>query len=25
MQKFLLDIPRAGPSCRERHGMKQAA
>ena len=25
MQKFLLEIPRAGPSCRERHGMKQAA
>jgi ferredoxin len=25
MQKFLLDIPRAGPACRERHGMKQAA
>jgi formate dehydrogenase beta subunit len=25
MQKFLLDIPRAGPSCRDHHGMKQAA
>jgi len=25
MQKFLMDAPRAGPSCREHHGMKQAA
>jgi NADPH-dependent glutamate synthase beta subunit-like oxidoreductase len=25
MQKFLLDIPRAGPSCRDHHGMKHAA
>ncbi len=25
MQKFLLDITRPGPGCRERHGMKQAA
>ena len=25
MQKFLLDIARAGPACREHHGIKQAA
>jgi NAD-dependent dihydropyrimidine dehydrogenase PreA subunit len=25
MQKFILDIARAGPDCRERHAMRAAA
>ena len=25
MQKFILDIARAGSACRDHHGMKQAA